>query len=192
MHGLFLTWTQNLVIHRSYITVFTQQMRFMPTQPLAPCYSLFLLTWRTSFLAHGANTHPLLSLVCYQLPTLCCFSHPNTPRGLSYNIYIDDINKISRPRLTHWGYTVLLTFIGRLMSLVKWTAQGIEIYFIIIRYGSCPLFVRSRELAYRDDTSPYFTSPYVSSPYDMSPYVISWRFYIPVHFVLEVWSPYSG
>jgi hypothetical protein len=39
----------------------------------------FLLTWRTSYLARGANTHPLLSLVCYRLFTLCHFSHPNTP-----------------------------------------------------------------------------------------------------------------
>ncbi len=41
MHGLFFTWTQNLVIHRSYITVFTHQMRFVPTQPIVPCYPLF-------------------------------------------------------------------------------------------------------------------------------------------------------
>ncbi len=60
-------------------------------------YPLSLLTWRTSFLALGVNTHPLSSLVCYQLPTLCCFSHPNTPHRSSYNVYIDDINIISRP-----------------------------------------------------------------------------------------------
>jgi hypothetical protein len=59
----------------------------------------FLLTWRTSFLARGVNTHPLLSQVCCQLPTLCCFSHPNTPHRSSYNIYKDDINNISLPRL---------------------------------------------------------------------------------------------
>ncbi len=76
----------------------------LPNFLLATLCSLlpaFLLTWRTSFLARGANTHPLLSLVCYQLPTLCCFSHPNTPYRSSYNIYVDDINNISRPRLTH-------------------------------------------------------------------------------------------
>ncbi len=60
----------------------------------------FLLPWRTSFLACDANTHPLLSLVCYQLSALCCFSHPNTPHRSSYNIYIDNINNISRPRPT--------------------------------------------------------------------------------------------
>ncbi len=64
------------------------------------CYPLYLLTWRTRFLARGLNTHPLFSLVCYQLHNLCCFSHPNTPYRSSYNIYIDDINNISCPRLT--------------------------------------------------------------------------------------------
>ncbi len=67
--------------------------------PLSPS---ILLTWRTSFLARGANTHPLLSLVCCQLPTLCCFSQPSTPHRSSYNIYIDDINNISHSRLTQW------------------------------------------------------------------------------------------
>jgi hypothetical protein len=76
---------------------------------LFTCHPSFLLptflhTWRTSFLARGANTHPPLSLVCYQLPTLCYFSHPNTPHRSSYNIYIDDINNISRPRLTKYDY----------------------------------------------------------------------------------------
>jgi hypothetical protein len=56
----------------------------------------FLLTWRTSFLARGANSHPLMSLICYQLLTLCYFSHPNTPHRSGYNIYIDDVNNISR------------------------------------------------------------------------------------------------
>ncbi len=114
MHGLFLTWTQNLVIHRWYIMVFTHKIWLASTQPLAPhcplfftCHPSFLLpaflfTWRISFLAWGAKTHPFLSLVCYQLPTLCCFSHPNTPHRSSYNIYTDDINNISRPRLTQY------------------------------------------------------------------------------------------
>jgi hypothetical protein len=71
----------------------------------APCFLLptpftyypFLLTWRTSFLARGANTHPLSCLVCYQLLTLCCFTQPDTPHRSSYSIYIDDINNISHP-----------------------------------------------------------------------------------------------
>jgi hypothetical protein len=49
--------------------------------------------------SRGANTHPLLSLVCYQVLTLCYFSHPNTPHRSGNNIYIDDINNISRSRL---------------------------------------------------------------------------------------------
>jgi hypothetical protein len=57
----------------------------------------FLLTWKTSFLHRGANTHPLLFLVCYQLFNLRHFSHPNRPHRSSYNIYIDDINNISHP-----------------------------------------------------------------------------------------------
>jgi hypothetical protein len=75
----------------------------MLTLPLASYCLLFLLippfllTWRTSFLARGANTHPLLSLVCYQLLTLSCITHPDTPYQSGYNIYIDDINNISRP-----------------------------------------------------------------------------------------------
>jgi hypothetical protein len=99
----------SLFTEHTYITAFTHGIQLMLTPPLAPyyplfllatpylCYPLFLLTWRTSYLAHGANTHPLLSLVCYQLLTLCYFSHPNTPHRSSYNIYIDDINNISRP-----------------------------------------------------------------------------------------------
>jgi hypothetical protein len=81
----------------------------LPALLLATSCSLlpaFLLTWRTSFLACGVN-HPLLSLVCYQLPTLCYFSPPsptlhNTPHRSSYNIYINYINNISRPRLTQY------------------------------------------------------------------------------------------
>ncbi len=90
-HGLFLTWTQNFVIHSIYTS---DEILANPT----PCSLLpaFLLTWRTSFLAH-----PLLPLVCYQLPTLCCFSHPNTLHRSSYNIYTD-INNIRCPRLTQW------------------------------------------------------------------------------------------
>jgi hypothetical protein len=67
---------------------------YLPPLSMLPT---FLLTWRTSYLARGANTHPLWSLVCYQLFTLCHFSHPNTPHKSSYNIYlrVDDINSIS-------------------------------------------------------------------------------------------------
>ncbi len=79
----------------------------MLTPPLAPIsrpllylsplltLPLFYLLGGPAFLARGANTHPLLSLVCYQLFTPCCYSHPKAPHRSSYNIYIDDIN-ISR------------------------------------------------------------------------------------------------
>jgi hypothetical protein len=75
---------------------------FLLSLPISICqsslhYPFFLLTWRISFLDRGANTHSLLSLVCYRLFTLCHFSHPDTPQRSSYNIYIDDINNISCP-----------------------------------------------------------------------------------------------
>ncbi len=45
--------------------------------------SFYLLGDPASF-AHGANTHPLLSLVCYQLFSPCCFTHPKAPHRSSY------------------------------------------------------------------------------------------------------------
>ncbi len=77
-----------------YYSVYTWDMACIHP---APCFLLpalftchpfsvtrfFLLSWRTSFLARGANVQTLLSLVCYHLPTLCCFSHPNTPHRSS-------------------------------------------------------------------------------------------------------------
>jgi hypothetical protein len=65
----------------------------------------FYLLGEPAFLARGANAYPLLSLVCYQLFTLCCFTHPETSHRSSYSIYIDDINNISCPTDTviKWG-----------------------------------------------------------------------------------------
>jgi hypothetical protein len=40
--------------------------------------SFYLLGDPVSF-ARGANTHPLLSLLCYQLFSPCCFTHPRHP-----------------------------------------------------------------------------------------------------------------
>jgi hypothetical protein len=101
-----------IFILNTKISLFTDRIvqylhiRLNPCHP-TPCPLLpaFLLTGRTSFLARGANTHPLLSLVCYQLPTLCCFSHPTTPHRSSHNIYIDDINNISHPHRTQYSQT---------------------------------------------------------------------------------------
>ncbi len=48
-----------------------------------PTLLSYLLGDSASF-AHGVNTHPLLSLVCYQLSSPCCFTHPKTPHRSSY------------------------------------------------------------------------------------------------------------
>ncbi len=42
--------------------------------------SFYLLGDPASF-ACGGNTHPLLSLVCYQLFSLCCCTHPKAPQS---------------------------------------------------------------------------------------------------------------
>jgi hypothetical protein len=73
-----------------------------PCPPLCFIQSLLynppscLLTWRSLFFALGANTHPLLSLVGYQLFSPCCLTHPKGTPHIMLHIYIDDIN-ISRP-----------------------------------------------------------------------------------------------
>jgi hypothetical protein len=45
---------------------------------------LFYLLGDPASFTRGANTHPLLSLVCYQLFSPCCFTHPKTPHRSSY------------------------------------------------------------------------------------------------------------
>jgi hypothetical protein len=101
--------TKSCYLQITYYSTYTQVLAHVNP---APCFPLpapslftnplyvthFLLTWRTSFLAHGVNTYPILPLVCYQLFTLCNFSYPNTFHRSSYNIYIDDINNISLVR----------------------------------------------------------------------------------------------
>ncbi len=57
---------------------------------------VYLLGDPSSF-ACGANTHPLLSLVGYQLFSPCCLTHPKGTPQIKLCIYIDDINNISRP-----------------------------------------------------------------------------------------------
>jgi hypothetical protein len=47
--------------------------------PLYLPIPLFYLLGEPASLARGANTHPLLSLVCYQLFSPCCFTHPKAP-----------------------------------------------------------------------------------------------------------------
>jgi hypothetical protein len=46
-----------------------------------------------------ANTHPLFSLVCQQLPYPLLVLPPFHTHRSSYNIYIDDINNTSHTRL---------------------------------------------------------------------------------------------
>jgi hypothetical protein len=55
-HDLFLTWTQNLIIYRSCITIFTRQTIFNPTLPLAPLYPLF--TYRENQLLSSWYEYP--------------------------------------------------------------------------------------------------------------------------------------
>jgi hypothetical protein len=43
------------------------------------------------------RTHPLLSLVSYQLFSPYCLAHPEGTPQIKLHIYIDNINNISRP-----------------------------------------------------------------------------------------------
>jgi hypothetical protein len=45
---------------------------------------LFYLLGDPASFARGANSHPLLPLVCYQLFSPCCFTHPKAPHRSSY------------------------------------------------------------------------------------------------------------
>jgi hypothetical protein len=65
--------------------------------PIPLTLTLFYVHGKPASLARGANTHPLMSLVCYQLFTLCCFTHSKAPHRSSYSVYIDDINNVSCP-----------------------------------------------------------------------------------------------
>jgi hypothetical protein len=72
-----------------------------PLLPATPC----LLTWRTSPLARGgeflSTLVPGLLTTAPPLASPFTFSHP-THRS-SYNVYIEDINNTSRPRLAQRG-----------------------------------------------------------------------------------------
>jgi hypothetical protein len=57
---------------------------------------VYLLGDPSSF-ARGANTHPLSSLVSYQLFSPCCLTHPGSTPQIKLHIYIDNINNISCP-----------------------------------------------------------------------------------------------
>jgi hypothetical protein len=96
-------------------------------QPLAPCYPMFtylenqlLCTWRRI----PIHSCPWSVNNC---PTLCKFSHPFTPHRSSYNIYIDDINNTSHPRLAHQRlavFSICLSF--------RWTLPFSTVYSCIV------------------------------------------------------------
>ncbi len=75
--------------------VCTQQRWFLVNPPRCFPSLLYLssFTWSKPFFyllgdpasfARGANTHPLLSLVFYQMFSPCCFTHPKAPHRSSY------------------------------------------------------------------------------------------------------------
>jgi hypothetical protein len=73
-----------------YSAVLSQPLPLLPVPhyPILFCTVLAnphsYLLGEPAFLALGANTHPLLSLVCYQLFSPCCFTHPKAPQRSSY------------------------------------------------------------------------------------------------------------
>jgi hypothetical protein len=70
---------------------------FIHFPPFASFVSPVYLLGDPSSFARGANVHPLLSLVSYQLFSPCCLTHPEGTPQIKLHIYIDDINNISRP-----------------------------------------------------------------------------------------------
>jgi hypothetical protein len=66
-----------------------------PCLSFASFNSLVYLLGDPSSFAHGANIHPLSSLVSYQLSSPCCLTHPEGTPQIKLHIYIDDINNIS-------------------------------------------------------------------------------------------------
>ncbi len=73
-----------------YITtmISCQPTPLLPVLALScPFYMIqpfFYLLGDPASFARGANTHPHLSLVCYQLFSPCCFTHPKAPHRSSY------------------------------------------------------------------------------------------------------------
>jgi hypothetical protein len=66
------------------------------SSPYTACPPVYLLGDSSSF-ARGANTHPLLSLVGFQLFSPCGLTHPKGTPQIKLHIYIDHINQIGRP-----------------------------------------------------------------------------------------------
>ncbi len=91
-----------------YASIFIQDIAHVNPAPCSSLSALFYLPpliYVTHFFIYLENQ---LSCSWHEYPstldpglltlfTLCHFSHPNTPQRSSYNIYIDNINNISRP-----------------------------------------------------------------------------------------------
>jgi hypothetical protein len=90
-------------MHKTYITVFTPEMRPMLIPPLATHCLLFLLITPFYLLGEPAfmlvvripiHSCPRFAINCSPLATSPTPTHPHKS---GYKIYIDDINNISRP-----------------------------------------------------------------------------------------------
>ncbi len=100
-HGFFFNLnTESHYLQNAYYRIYTSD-NIVSTQPLLPVISLSYLLGEPAFLLVVRIPIHSCPQSANNCPTLCQFSHPFTPHRSSYNIYIDDINNISRPRLTH-------------------------------------------------------------------------------------------
>ncbi len=84
-----MLFADNIQWHIYRMHMYTALCKSHPLLPITP--SLFTLVnlilyllGEPAFLARATNTHPLLSLVCYQLLTPCCITHPKAPHKSSY------------------------------------------------------------------------------------------------------------
>jgi hypothetical protein len=109
----------------------------IPSPPLAsfnPSYTIcppVYLLGDPSYFARGANTHPLLPLVGYQLSSPCCLTHPEGTPQIKLHIYIDNINNISRPgwynyypQHYHTGEDILYIILGMCTLVIFRTIQA--------------------------------------------------------------------
>ncbi len=105
----------------TYAQIYKHTQFFSQPYPLLPALALILLPFiwlNPSFyllgepasFAHDANTHPLLSLVCYQLFSPCCYTHPRHPTDQV--TYLDRRHQQHQPfRLTQVTYKNILSSI---------------------------------------------------------------------------------
>ncbi len=90
-----MLFADNVYRHINAQMYHTKTMIFCQPIPLPPPSLLYLaphmiqhffvLTWRSSFFCSWCEyPSTLLSLVCYQLSTPCCFTHPKAPHRSCY------------------------------------------------------------------------------------------------------------